>query len=50
MKKFIAEGNHTVKVGNHPHTQLVRLKEKRSKIIYIHDKQLRIHKTIRCKI
>ena len=41
MKKLIKKGKHTVKVGNHPDTMLVgRLKEKSSKIFYIHKKQL----------
>ena len=41
MKKLIGKGNHTVKVGNNPHTKLVEgLKDKSSKIIYIHNKQL----------
>ena len=42
MKKLTGEVKHTVKVGNHPHTKLVgRLKDKTSKIIYSHNKQLR---------
>ena len=42
MKKLTSKGKHIVKVGNHPHTKLVgRLKDKSSKIICIHNKQLR---------
>ena len=42
MKKLTNKGKHTVKAGKHPHTKLVwRLKDKSSKIIYSHDKQLR---------
>ena len=42
MKKLISKGKHIGKVGNHPHTKLVgRLRDKSSKIIYIHNKQLR---------
>ena len=41
-EKLTSKGKHTVKVGNHPHTKVVgRLKDKNSKIIYIHNKQLR---------
>ena len=40
--KLTGKGKHTLKVGNHPYTKLTgRLKGKRSKIIYIHNKQLR---------
>ena len=42
MEKLTGKGKHTLKVGNHPYTKLTgRLKGKSSKIIYIHDKQLR---------
>ena len=42
MKKFTGKGKHTVKVGNHAHIKLVgRLKGKSSKIICIHNKQLK---------
>ena len=42
MEKLTGKGKHRIKVGNHPRTKLVgRLKDKRSKIICIHDKQLR---------
>ena len=42
MEKFIGKGKHTIKVRNHPRTKLVvRLKDKSSKIICIHNKQLR---------
>ena len=42
MKKLTSKGKHTIKVENHLHTKLVgRLKDKSSKIIYIHNKHLR---------
>ena len=42
MKKFTGKGKHTVKAGNHAHKNLVwRIKDKSSKIICIHNKQLR---------
>ena len=42
MGKLTGKGKYTIKVGNHPHTKLVgRLKDKSSKIICIHNKQLR---------
>ena len=42
MKKLTGKGKHTVTVENHPHIKLVgRLKNKSSKIICIHNKQLR---------
>ena len=51
MKKLTGKGKHIIKVGNHPHTKLVgRLKDKSSKIICILNKQLKMHKRIRCKI
>ena len=41
-EKLNGKDKHAVKVGSHPHTKLVgRLKNKSSKIIYIHNKQLR---------
>ena len=41
-KKLISKGKHTVKVGNHlTHKLEGGLKDKSSKIIYIHNKQLR---------
>ena len=41
MEKLTGKGKHTIKLGNHPHTKLVgRLKDKSSKIICIHNKQL----------
>ena len=52
MERLTGKGKHRIKVGNHPHTKLVgRLKDKSSKIICIHNKQLRdAQKIIRCKI
>ena len=52
MEKLTGKGKHRINVGNHPRTKLVgRLKDKSSKIICIHNKQLRdAQKTIRCKI
>ena len=42
QKKLTGKGKHIVKVGNHSLIKLVgRLKDKSSKIIYIHIKQLR---------
>ena len=42
MKKLLSKRKHTVKVGHHAHTELVGiLQDKGSKIIYIHNKQLR---------
>ena len=42
MENLTGKGKHKIKVGNHPHTKLVgRLKDKRGKIICIHNKQLR---------
>ena len=37
---FTGTGNHTEKVGNHPHTKLIRLEDKSSKIMNIHNKEL----------
>ena len=51
MKKFIGKGEHRVKVGNHPHTKVVgTLKDKSSKIMCIHNKQLTDIQRISCKI
>ena len=51
MEKLIGKGKHTVKVGNQPHTKLVgRLKGRSSKILYIHNKQLKNTQKIRRKI
>ena len=42
MKKLTGKGIHTVKIENHPHTKLVgSLKDKSSRNIHIHNKQLR---------
>ena len=47
MKKLTSKGKYTIKVGNHPHTKLVgQLKEKSGRIIYIHDKKLRVTQNI----
>ena len=41
-ENLISKGKHTVNIVNHPFTKLVRtLKGKGSKIIFIHNKQLR---------
>ena len=40
MKMFTGTGNHTEQVGNHPHTKLIRLEDKSSKIMNIHNKEL----------
>ena len=41
-EKFTGKGNHKVKVESNPHTKIERrLKVKTSKIICIHNKQLR---------
>ena len=51
MGKFTGQGKHTIKAGHLSHTKLLgKLKDKTSKIIYIYNKQLRKHKTIRFKI
>ena len=51
MKKLTGKDKHTVKVVNHPHTKVVGwLKDKTTKIICIHNKQLRDNKTVRCEI
>ena len=50
IEKLTGKCKHTIKVGNHPHTKLVgKLKDKSSKIICIHNKQLRDTQN-RCKI
>ena len=42
MEKLTSKGKHTVKGGNHPHKKLVgRIKGQSSKVICIHNKQLR---------
>ena len=42
MQKLTGKSKHTVTVGNHPNTKLVgKLKDKSSKIIYNHNKQIR---------
>ena len=41
MKKLTGKGKQAVKVGNHPYTKLVGRLKSKSKIIYIHNKQLR---------
>ena len=40
MKMFTGTGNHTEKVGNHPHRKLIRLEDKSSEIMNIHNKEL----------
>ena len=43
METLTGKGKHTINVGNHPCTKLVgRLKDKSSKTICIHNKQLRV--------
>ena len=38
MEKLTGKGKYIIKVGNHPH---IKLKDKSSKIICIHNKQLK---------
>ena len=50
-ENLTGKGKYTVTVDNHPHTKLVgRLSDRSSKIVCIRNKQLRVHKTTRCKI
>ena len=41
MEKLTGKGKYIIKVGNHPHIKLGWLKDKSSKIICIHNKQLK---------
>ena len=40
-KKLTGKGKYIIKVGNHPHIKIGWLKDKSSKIICIHNKQLK---------
>ena len=51
MKNFISKGKLVLKIGKHPHTELVvRVKDKSCKFMHIHSKQLRDMQKITYKI